>query len=99
MKIHTVYLFTNRNSAFYDEQGEQIADLQQTIGWKPLPSYDSNLVEDTLRQMTRDKPTIFIARWLEWAHEITLDEFASLIGFGPWYWDEKLKVNGGSSEA
>jgi hypothetical protein len=39
--------------------------------------------------MIKDKPEIFIARWQDWAHEINMDEFASLIGFGPWYWEQK----------
>lgn len=87
--IKQVYLMTNRTCMFFDEKGEQIADLQGTIGWKPMPSYDDYKVHETLRRVMEDKPEIFIARWQDWSHPITMDEFASLIGFGPWYWDEK----------
>lgn len=26
---------------------------------------------------------------MDWKHEITLDEFCSLLGYGPWYWKYK----------
>ena len=96
--IKSVYLMTNRNCMFFDEKGEQIADLQATIGWKPQPDYRGHEVHGTLRQMMKDKPEIFISRWQDWSHPITMDEFASLIGFGPWYWEEKQKAEVEESE-
>lgn len=87
--IKSVYLMTNRNCMFFDEKGEQIADLQATIGWRPLPSYNDYKVHNTLMRMIEDQPEIFISRWQEWSQPITMDEFASLIGFGPWYWEHK----------
>jgi hypothetical protein len=44
------------------------------------------------RFLREDRPEIYIARWhrwQEWSHQINMDEFASLVGLGPWYWDEK----------
>jgi len=89
MKINGVWLFTNRNTAFFDEKGEQIIDLQGKISWEPLPGYDAHKVESALEQIIKDNPKIYIARWQDWRHEITIEEFCSLIGFGPWYWRHK----------
>jgi hypothetical protein len=32
--IKEVYLFTNRNTIVFDEKGEQVIDIQCSIGWK-----------------------------------------------------------------
>lgn len=112
MKIKEVYIFTNRNTVFFDEKGEQIANCQRAISWNKLESYEEYKVDvvpeafavpatikDVLKRVMNDNPVIYIARWQEWRHEITIDEFCSLIGFGLWYWEEKLqKDNGGSDD-
>lgn len=98
MKIKEVYIFTNRNTVFFDEKGEQIANCQSVISWKKLESYEEYKVKDVLKRVMNDNPVIYIARWQEWRHEITIDEFCSLIGFGPWYWEEKLQKNNGGSD-
>lgn len=89
-RVAQVYLFTNRNCIFYDEMGEQIGEYQALVSWKPLPAYELTQLEELIRQLMTDKPQIFMARWPgpsdnSWAHPITLDEFASLLGLGPWY--------------
>lgn len=90
--ITEIYLFTNRNTIFFDEKGEQICDLQRQLSWEPTPSYHDESDHTALRRIMKDKPTIYIARWQEWKNEITMDEFCCLLGYGPWYWDEKAEM-------
>lgn len=89
MPIKEIYLMTNRNTLFFDENEEQLINLQETINWRPIPSYESYKVESVLKQIIKDRPNIYISRWMNWTQEISLEEFISLIGFGPWYWDYK----------
>ena len=92
MRIQQIYLFTNRNSIFFDETGQQIPDAQDAVSWKPIESYRDYKVHTVLHQVVKDQPKIYIARWQQWANEITIDEFCSLIGYGPWYWDTYRKI-------
>lgn len=89
MKIKEVWLFTNRNVAIFDATGEQISDLQACFGWKPLPSWEEHNVKEALEKIVAAKPVVYLAQWQNWRHEITMDEFCSLLGFGPWYWEQK----------
>ena len=92
--IKEVYLFTNRNLLVFDEKGEQIIDVQRAIGWG-TKWFDHEKEEKALEKIVQDGPTIYLANWTEqWRHEITIDEFCSLLGYGPWYWENyKKKVN------
>lgn len=89
MKIKEIYLLTNRNTLFFDERGEQIIDLQEKFSWEPVPTYDHHKVEKGIIEIIKDSPKIYIAKFMDWKHEITLDEFCSLLGYGPWYWKYK----------
>ena len=80
---------TNRNTLFFDENDEQLINLQEIISWRPVPSYEAYKVENVLKQVIKDQPKIYISRLMNWTYEINLEEFISIIGFGPWYWDYK----------
>ena len=88
--IKSVWLFTNRNIAVFDENGEQVVDIQQAIGWnhRCLYEYAERAALEKIVK-TEPPPEFYLARWQEWKHKITCDEFCSLIGQGPWYWDYK----------
>lgn len=83
-KIIEIDLFTNRNTIFFDEMGNQIIECQVVVGWNPS---ERSLVVPVLERVIADKPKIWIARWRGWREEITIDEFMALLGFGPWYWE------------
>lgn len=94
LKVCQVYLFTNRNCIFYDETGQQMGDLQRLISWNPLPSYDESKTYELLLRLMADAPQCYMAKWPSptdpgWMHPITLDELASLIGQGPWFWKKR----------
>jgi len=96
--IKEVYLFTNRNLLAFDEQGEQIIDVQQAISWDTDKWFEREREIEVLERIIQNKPTIYLANWIEgWVHEITIDEFCSLLGHGPWYW-EKYKNSQESQE-
>ena len=89
--IKEVYLFTNRNVLVFDEKGEQIIDIQKAIGWG-VEWFEHKKEEEALRKIIADKPEIYIASWNDrWQHKITVDEFCSLLGHGPWYWENYKK--------
>ena len=88
-KITNAWLFTHRNTLFFDQYNEQMLDLQKAISFTPIPSWAESDVQEIIEMMMRDKPSIFIARWQEWSHPITLDEFACLLGQGEWYWKRR----------
>jgi len=89
--IKKVYLFTNRNLLAFDEKGEQVIDVQKDIGWK-TNWFDHSQEERALRKIIADNPKIYLASWTEgWQYRITIDEFCSLLGHGPWYWENYKK--------
>lgn len=89
--IKAIYLFTNRNLIAFDEKGEQIIDIQTAISWDRKGYMDRD-EETALARIVEAKPNIWLARWQEWKHSITIDELCSLLGHGPWYWDLKHKI-------
>jgi len=91
--IKEVYLFTNRNLLAFDEHGEQIIDVQRAITWNSNSEWSGREKEtEVLKKIIQDKPAIYLANWIEqWKHEITIDEFCSLLGHGPWYWEKYKK--------
>lgn len=93
MTIKRVYLFTNRNTIFFDEFNEQILDLQKSISFSHISSWEETTIQDIIEKMMEDRPAIYIARWQEWCNSITLDEFSCLLGQGEWYYKKKLEIN------
>lgn len=91
--IDRIYLFTNRNTVFFDERGEQMCDLMGSIGWKPIPSYEDYKVKETLEKVVLNKPKIYLAKWQDWSQEINVEEFCCLLGYGPWYWEYKKNAD------
>jgi|GEM_PF-2767592 len=91
--IKQIYLFTNRNLLAFDEQGEQVIDVQTAISWDVSGKWFNREKEQkALERIIQNKPTIYLASWIEqWKHEITIDEFCSLLGHGPWYWEKYKK--------
>ena len=83
--IQSVYLFTNRNLLVFDEKGEQVLDIQQAINWETDWS-NPEKEREALRKIIEDQPKVYVARWKEWAEEITIEELCSLLGHGKWYW-------------
>ena len=90
--IKEIYLFTNRNTIFFDESGNQMPEHQAKISWKN--DHSNSRLETLLSQIIEDNPKIYLAKWLEWKQEISIDEFFSLIGKGPWYWNIKNGKSG-----
>lgn len=86
-KIVEVVLFTNRTTFISYENGEMVHDIQTVFSWKPVEPYNDYKCHCALRQIIEDKPVFLLVKWNEWQHEITADEFCSLVGYGPWYWD------------
>lgn len=91
-RISEIYLFTNRNTAFFDDAGEQIPELQRLISWEPLPSYERNKIEALIRKVIMDDPTIYLAKFMDWQVVIRRDELFSLLGYGPLYYEVKGKI-------
>jgi len=83
-KVVEVYLCTNRNVLAFDEKGEQIVEIQKAISWQA--ELDGEY--EALQRIIRDQPKVYICSYGKgWAHEIRMEEFCSLLGHGPWYWE------------
>ena len=96
--IKEVFLFTNRNLLVFDEKGEQIADIQRVIGWG-TEWFEHEREEEALERIIQDRPKIYLANYVKgWKHEITVDEFCSLLGHGPWYWEKYKKSKANKEE-
>ena len=91
-KIAEVWLFTNRNTIFFDGNGEQITEAMTAISYAPVNHYEGWKEKDILKKMINDRPKIYIARIQEWKHEISLDEFCSILGHGRWFYDTKNSI-------
>ena len=92
MKIAQVVLFTNRNTLFFDEAGEQIQKFQELIhSGSDFTSYKySKERHDLFEQLMKDKPEIVLAQWsTQTSLKLNLDEFLALLGFGEWYTNYK----------
>jgi len=90
--IKTIYLFTNRNTLAFDEEGEQIVEIQSNISWSVDWTKESKeKEEEILAKIAKDKPVIFLSAWRKWRKEISLNEFCSLLGHGEWYWENYEK--------
>jgi hypothetical protein len=87
--IKEVWLYTNRNVMVFDENGEQVADIQKILSWDSLKSWNELATEKALEKVIEAKPVICIGRWNNWGHRINLDEFCCLLGKGQWYWEYK----------
>lgn len=96
-KVTTVYLFTNRTTMIFDETGQQVLDLQTAVANTSTPSHEEYRIRELLVRLLEDKPEIYLVRWPAageaetWQTPILLDEFASLIGLGHWYFHERTK--------
>jgi len=96
--IKKVYLFTNRGLLAFDEKGEQVIDIQRTIGWGTR-WFEHEKEEEALKKIINDNPEIYLASWSErWQHKITIDELCSLLGHGPWYWENYKKKKADEEE-
>lgn len=87
--IKEVYLFTNRNTLIFDETGNQVHDLQARINWDCNYRYSE---QDALGTILADNPQFYISKFKEWHKPISADEFCSLLGHGPWYYDKYRKA-------
>ncbi|RMH11306.1 MAG: hypothetical protein D6698_16605 [Gammaproteobacteria bacterium] len=83
-QINSVWLFTNRNTLFFDKDGNQIVEYQKLIGWIDDGSKED--IEELARILLEQKPMVYIAKWREWKHQISIEEFFSILGFGPDYY-------------
>jgi len=80
--IKQVVLFTNRNLMAFDEEGRQIGEIQNAIRWERK---DDDIERWALEKIISDNPKIYIAKWKEWQHEISIQELCSILGHGRWY--------------
>ena len=87
--IKEVWLYTNRNVMVFDENGEQVVDVQKILGWDSLKAWNVLATEEALIKVIEAKPVIYIGQWNNWGHRINLDEFCCLLGKGQWYWEYK----------
>ena len=87
--IKEVWLYTNRNIMVFDEDGEQVVDIQKILGWDSLKSWHVMETEAALEKVIEAKPAIYISQWGNWGHRINIDEFCCLLGKGQWYWEYK----------
>jgi hypothetical protein len=87
--IKQVWVFTNRNVIVFDENGEQVVDVQKVLGWSSLEYWLDTETEGALVKVIEAKPIIYISQWGNWSHQINLDELCCLLGKGKWYWEYK----------
>ena len=88
--ISKIFLYTNRNAIFFDENGEQIHEYQKNVNCNTA---DRRYIEtDVLKIVVQQKPVVFMCRWNEWIHEISVDEFCYILGYGSWYYDYKKEL-------
>lgn len=87
--IKEVWLFTNRNVMVFDEDGEQIVDVQKVLGCNSLEYWHDKQTESSLEKVIEAKPMIYISQWGIWNHQININEFCCLLGKGQWYWEYK----------
>lgn len=80
--IKEVYLFTNRNCLVFDENGDQMEDFQKAIN-----CYD--LDREKAMQVSGMGEKFYIAKWQEWAHEISRESFQYLLGLRTREMDQK----------
>lgn len=80
--IKDVWLFTSGAVMIFDQDGNQMYDHQVNM----FHTYSRGPV---VARIFDDHPTIRIARWfntdcgdnpIQWAHEISVDEFAHIVG-------------------
>ena len=92
--IKEVYVFTNRNLLAFDEKGEQVIKVQKDIGWN-CKWYEHEKEQRTLERIIQDRPKYYICSFRDkWIHQINADEFCSLLGHGPWYWEHYKEEEG-----
>lgn len=87
--IKEIWLYTNRNVMVFDEDGEQVVDIQKILGLDSLKSWCDKETEGALEKVIEAKPIIYISQWGNWNHRINIDEFCCLLGKGQWYWQYK----------
>ena len=97
--IKEVWLYTNRNIMVFDEDGEQVVDVQKILGWTSLKSWCDKETEGALVKVIESKPIIYISQWGNWNHRINIDEFCCLLGKGQWYWEYKQEKHNESHDA
>jgi len=74
-KPFTVYLFTNRNVIVFDDQGQQISELQGKVNCYGLDTQAVMIIANNAQQFR-------ISKFREWAFDITREEFLYLLGLG-----------------
>ena len=88
--ISSIYLFTNRNVMIFDENGQQIPELQRDIGVGTAKTEkEKKVLLEILNSPQRYVPAYFISNYSNWVHEITEKEFFMLMG---WYYDLYLPI-------
>jgi len=91
MKISQIALFTNGNTTFLDEKGEQIPPFQNLMGWDGAQPWEDDKIIKLIKKVREDKPTVKLIKWGEWAKPINIEELFALRGYGPLYWKIKRK--------
>lgn len=81
--IKQVYLFLNRNLCAFDENGEQVVEVNRLISWKS----SRRQTQRALERIIADNPQeIYISSWCNWRESISIEILCSILGCGPWYW-------------
>ena len=80
-KVSKITLYTNRSSSFFDENGEQLAELQSIFD-----CYGENKNEewDILEQLYEYRHAIefYLADWGNWIHRISFEQYCFMLGHG-----------------
>lgn len=72
-KPHTVCLYTNRNVAVWDEEGNPLSEDQSTITCYHIDQTAASLVLEQAQ-------VFWIAKWRDWMHAISRKEMQYLLG-------------------
>lgn len=91
IEIKEVWLYTNRVVVVFDQDGEQIGELQAILSDKFMYG---NELETALAKVIKARPKFYVASWQNWIHKIRADEFCCLLGKGDWYFKNKEIIFG-----
>ncbi len=76
--IKSVYLFLNRNLCAFDENGEQVAEVNRLISWRS----SRRQTQRGLERIIADNPQEIYLSMMQ----IDIETLCSILGCGPWYW-------------
>lgn len=75
-KYKTMHLFTNRQIMVFDHKGDQVSDMQILV------SCCSIAEREHIVDLLDNVDLFYIASWKQWAHPITKQQMAFLLGIG-----------------